>query len=75
MYEEPARPDPKIVKATRKVGSVSPGLPNIPKGHLYYYGYQKAAGTRKNSGPSGKRSARWYAGRFKSGAVKKSTRA
>lgn len=56
--------EPKIVKATRRVGAVSPGLPNIPAGQLYYWAYQKGAGTNKHSGNAGKRGGRFYQGRF-----------
>ena len=62
---------PKRVRWTSRVGSVSPGLPNIPVGHLYYRGYQKAAGTKKHSGGAGKRGNRFYQGRFRSGNVAK----
>lgn len=66
---------PKIVRWTRKVGLVSPGLPNIPKGELYYRGYQLTSGKNKHSGPSGKRAFRFYQGAYRSDTSKKVSRA
>jgi hypothetical protein len=54
---------PKIVRWGRKVGQVSTGRPNIPKGELFWMAYQKGTGS-SNSAPVGRRRTRFYQGRF-----------
>lgn len=56
---------PKRVKWSRRVGTISTGLPGIPAGEGYYKGYQKSCG-KSNSGGVGRRASRFYAGRFQS---------
>jgi hypothetical protein len=72
MSDGPVYIKSKTERWTERVGLISQGLPNIPKGAKYYWGYQKAAGTRKHSGPSGRRGFRFYQGAFRSSVTKKS---
>ncbi len=71
MSDEPVTIKSKVERWTERVGSISPGLPNIPKGAKYYWGYQKTSGSRKHSGPSGRRAGRFYQGAFRSSVAKK----
>lgn len=59
---EPVQMVSKRVKWTSRVGQISKGLPNIPAGSKYYYGYQRGSGKNKHSGPSGKRAFRFHQG-------------
>jgi hypothetical protein len=56
--DKPVRIVSKREKNTAKVGLISQGLPNIPAGTKYYRAYQKAAGSNKHSGPSGRKAKR-----------------